>query len=70
MEDSHFARILQGGGVYLSGTVAISSCTISGNTAQAVRVLMFKSSLSPDGRLTFVLLVVCRAAVSMLGEAQ
>jgi hypothetical protein len=56
MGDSHFARILQGGGVYvLSGTVAISSCTISGNTAQAVRVPMFKRSHSPDGKMADVL---------------
>jgi hypothetical protein len=35
---SLFARCLQGGGVYVSsGTVTISSCTISGNTADFVR---------------------------------
>jgi hypothetical protein len=28
-----------------------------------------KTSHRPDGRLTFVLLVVCRAVVSMLGES-
>ena len=34
MGDSRFARCLQGGGVWVQGgTVAISSCTISGNTA-------------------------------------
>ena len=39
MGDSRFARCLQGGGVYVGvGTVvAISSCTISGNTATYVR---------------------------------
>ena len=38
MGDSRFARCLQGGGVYVSsGTVSISSCTISGNTAYFVR---------------------------------
>jgi hypothetical protein len=37
--DSRFARCLQGGGgvFVLGGTVAISSCTISGNTASSVR---------------------------------
>jgi hypothetical protein len=35
---------LQGGGVYVKGgTVAISVCTISGNTAGYVRALMLKS---------------------------
>jgi hypothetical protein len=38
MGDSRFARCLQGGGVYVQGgTVAISSCTISGNGAYSVR---------------------------------
>jgi hypothetical protein len=38
MGDSPFARCLQGGGVYVGGgTVAISSCTISENTASGVR---------------------------------
>ena len=37
MGDSSFARFLQGGGVNVfSGTVTISSCTISGNTASYV----------------------------------
>ena len=38
MGDSRFARCLQGGGVDVGGgTVTISSCTISGNTAGNVR---------------------------------
>jgi hypothetical protein len=38
MGNSRFARCLQGGGVAVfGGTVTISSCTISGNTAQNVR---------------------------------
>ena len=38
MGDSRFARCLQGGGVYVDkGSVAISSSTISGNTAGYVR---------------------------------
>ena len=38
MGNSRFARWLQGGGVAVfGGTVAISSCTISGNTATNVR---------------------------------
>ena len=38
MGDSSFARCLQGGGVNVQGgTVAISSCAISGNTARNVR---------------------------------
>eukprot|EP00900_Chrysochromulina_parva_P004464 jgi/Chrpa1/14018/Chrysochromulina_OHIO_Genome00000092-RA len=42
--DSHFARILQGGGVLvLYGSVTISSCTISGNTAGNVRAQKFPS---------------------------
>eukprot|EP00900_Chrysochromulina_parva_P011761 jgi/Chrpa1/20586/Chrysochromulina_OHIO_Genome00022374-RA len=45
MGDSRFARCLQGGGVYVySGTVAISSCIISGNRAEGVCALTFKSS--------------------------
>ena len=38
MGDSHFARCLQGGGFFVySGTVTLSSCTITGNTASNVR---------------------------------
>jgi hypothetical protein len=51
-----------GGGVYVDGTVAISSCTISGNTAAYVRTHAQKF---PSPHKTHVLLVVCRAAVSM-----
>jgi len=42
MGDSSFARCLQGGGVNVQGgTVAISSCAISGNTAATnVRALI------------------------------
>jgi hypothetical protein len=57
MGDSCFARCLQGGGVFVAvvGTVTISSCTIMGNTAQAVRVLMFKISHGPMGKLLMCL---------------
>ena len=56
MQESCFARCLQGGGVFVwGGTVTISSCTIIGNTALAVRVLMFKSSHGTDGKIADVL---------------
>ena len=43
MGDSRFARCLQGGGVQVySGTVAISSCTISGNRAEGVHARVQK----------------------------
>jgi hypothetical protein len=69
MGDSPFARCLQGGGVYVGGgTVAISSCTISENTAMGVRA---HAQNFPSPRWdTHVLLVVCRAAVSPSGEAR
>ena len=54
---------LQGGGVTVTGggTVAISSCTITGNTARYVRA---HAPNFPSPRWeTHVLLVVCRAAV-------
>jgi hypothetical protein len=54
MGDSHFARCLQGGGVFVNGgSVTIDSCTISGNTA-GVRAL-FKISHRPDGKFADVL---------------
>jgi hypothetical protein len=41
MGDSRYARCLQGGGVYVErGTVAISSSTISGNTATYVKAFL------------------------------
>jgi len=47
------ARCLQGGGVFVNGgTVTLSSCTISGNTADLVRTHLQKFP-RPDGRLTF-----------------
>jgi hypothetical protein len=50
---SRFARELQGGGVNVQGgTVAVSSCTISGNTATYVRAHVQKFPL-PMGDLTF-----------------
>jgi hypothetical protein len=53
MGDSRFARCLQGGGVYVEqgGTVAISSCTISGNSAGQVCAHALKSSHCPDGKV-------------------
>jgi hypothetical protein len=54
MGDSRFDRCLQGGGVAVSsGTVAISSSTISGNggnSASSVRAHALKSSHCPDGK--------------------
>ena len=44
MGDSHFARCLQSGGVFVNGgSVTIDSCTISGNTATYVRTHLQKS---------------------------
>ena len=51
MGNSRFARCLQGGGVYVKGgTVAISLCTISGNTAY-VRAHVQKVHIAPMGKL-------------------
>ena len=63
---------LQGGGVYVSsGTVTISSCTISGNTAGDVRARCAHAQMFPSPRWeTHVLLVVCREAVSLSPVAQ
>ena len=53
MGDSRLARCLQGGGVYVGGgTVAISWCTISGNSANGVRAHA-PNFPSPNGKLTF-----------------
>jgi hypothetical protein len=58
------ACCMQGGGIYVSsGTVTITSSSISGNTANYVRAHAQKF---PRWE-THVLLVVCRVAVSMLG---
>ena len=61
---SLFLRLcLQGGGVYInSGTVTLSSCTITGNTASSVRGHA-QNFPSPPWKTHF-LLVVCREAVS------
>jgi len=54
--DSRVARCLQGGGVYVQGgTVAISSSTISGNSAGSVRAHALKNSHCPDGKIADVL---------------
>ena len=59
---------LQGGGVFVQGgTVTLSSCTISGNTAYSVRAYL-QNFPSPSWE-THVLLVVCRVAVSPSGVA-
>ena len=51
-----FARCLQGGGVYVSsGTVTISSCTISGNTASYVRAHVQNFPIAPMGKLLMCL---------------
>ena len=69
MGESHFADCLQGGGVRISGgTVAISSCTISGNYAGYVRAHVQQFPLPPWE--THVLIVVRRAVVSMSILAQ
>ena len=48
MGSTRFARCLQGGGVAVfGGTVTISSCTISGNTASAVRAHPQKFPIPP-----------------------
>jgi hypothetical protein len=69
---SLFLRLcLQGGGVYINnGTVTLSSCTITGNTASSVRA---HAQNFPSPRWeTHILLVNCnnRAAVSMSRAAQ
>jgi hypothetical protein len=52
MGDSRFARCLQGGGVAVgSGTVIISSCTISGNTASGVHTRAQNFPSAPMGKL-------------------
>jgi len=66
MGNSRFARCFQGGGVWVQGgTVAISSCTISGNTAFEVLALL-KSSHRPPGRLTFCSLFAGRRCLRLL----
>jgi hypothetical protein len=61
------ARWSQGGGVLVrGGSVTISSCTISGNTAAWVRAQNFPS---PQWE-THVLLVACRAVVSQSSSSE
>ena len=71
MGDSCLARCMQGGGVYISsGTVTITSSSIYGNTAvDNVRAHVRKVPIAPMGDQN-VLLVVCRAVVSLSGMAQ
>ena len=69
MGDSHFARCLQGGGVFVDGggSVTFDSCNITGSTAQDVRA---RAQNFPLPRWeTNILLVVCRAAVSLSTRA-
>jgi hypothetical protein len=69
MGNSRFARCLQGGGVFVAdGTVTISSCTISGNTADfAVRAaLMLKSSQCPNGKMGKLLTRLPRLSLAQL----
>jgi len=69
MGNSRFARFLQGGGVYVGGgTVSVMNSQIYSNTAAFVRARLQKFP-SPQWE-THILLVACRAAVSMSGEAQ
>ena len=68
---SHVLRLcLQGGGVRIEGgTVAFSSCTITGNSAPFVRA--HAQSHRPDGIFTYLALAcACRAVVSLWGVAQ
>ena len=68
--DSHFARCLQGGGVFVGSGVSvviISSCTISGNTAKRVRAHA-QNFPSPPWE-THVWLLVCRAVVLLSSVA-
>jgi hypothetical protein len=70
MGDSRFARFLQGGGVYVySGTVTISSCIISGNTASAVRAHV-QNFPSPRWETHVCFCWLCRVVVSMSILAQ
>ena len=51
MGDSHFARCLQGGGVYVEGSsVTFDSCTITGNSATNVRAHACKLPIAPMGK--------------------
>ena len=60
---SHVLRLcLQGGGVYIFGTVTFLSCTVSGNTAYNVHAHA-QTSHRPDGIFTCFALCACRAAV-------
>ncbi len=69
MGDLSFAPCLQGGGIFVnSGTVTITASSISGNAASYVRDQVQKF-LSPPCE-THVLLVLCRAEVSMSRVAQ
>jgi hypothetical protein len=68
--NSYVSRLcLQGGGVYVQGgTVTLSSCTITGNTARYVRAHA-QNFPSPPWE-THVCLVVCRVAVLLSLPAQ
>jgi hypothetical protein len=68
--DSRFACCLQGGGVHVgSGTVSIVNSQIYSNTAGNYVRARLQKFPSPRWE-THILLVVCRAAVSMSGMAQ
>jgi len=63
MGDSHLARCLQGGGVAVyGGTVAISSCTISGNTASRVSA---HAQNFPSPRWDFHMFWTCACRVAV-----
>ncbi len=68
--ETHVARCLQGGGVFVNGgTVTLSSCTISGNTADNVRAHLRKFPWPPwETHVCFA--SFCRAAVSLSLEEQ
>ena len=76
---SHVLHLcLQGGGVFVrSGTVTISSCTISGNTAGSVRaslackspialIIALKTFHRPNGKIADVLASTLACAVQWL----
>ena len=52
MGDSHFARCLQGGGVWVQGgSVTFDSCTITDNFAPSVRAHACKLPIARMGKL-------------------
>jgi hypothetical protein len=67
----HVLRVcLQGGGVLInSGTVTLSSCTITGNTAAAVRARA-QIFPSPDGKIADTLALILACCDRRFGQLQ